>query len=381
MPVFNYTAKGFHGERYAGTMSAENAQAVIRYVKQNKGVPVAIDRQREHGSALRLIHVLFSFGRIREWSVWCISLSRLLAAGIPVLRALQLLSRQVRSPVVWKAFDAVAADVLSGNSLSGALKNRGYVFPTLIPLMAEAGEKSGKLEEMMAALGAFLQRRAAFQHHMRSVLAYPAVLVVAGTLAAGIFSFFVLPRLDHFYAAFSLTRPPLATSRLLAPLAIIFGAAIWQLAYKPYQLWKKSQLTLFCHTMGLLLQAGINYLDAVTISYQTIPFFPGAQRQCESIVAGLKKGTLLSDLLSERANLFDAVTVEILRGGEESGKLDAAFSLCAEQAEMTASQMAENWMLCSQPVFILLMTLLAGILLYHLILPIFQLALILPDQL
>lgn len=380
MPVFSYTARGFHGERYAGTMSAEDTQAVIRYVKQNKGVPIAINRQREHGSVLRLMHVLFSFGQLREWSVWCISLSRLLAAGIPVLRALQLLSKQVRSPTVWKAFDAVAVDILSGDSLSGALKNRGYVFPVLIPLLAEAGEKSGKLEEMMAALGAFLQRRAVFQRRMRSVLAYPAVLVSAGTLVAAIFSFFVLPRLDHFYAVFSLTRPPLATGRLLAPVLIIFSVAVWQLTYKPYQLWKKSQLTLFCHTMGLLLQAGINYLDAVTISYQTIPFFPGAQHQCETIVAGLKKGALLSELLSERASLFDDIAVEILRGGEESGKLDAAFSLCAEQAEMTASQIAENWVICSQPIFILLMTLLTGILLYHLILPIFQLALILPEQ-
>lgn len=381
MPVFSYTAKGFHGESYTGTMSAEDTHEVIRYLKQNKGIPIAINRRKEHESGFRLAHVLFSFGRLREWAVWCISLSRLLAAGIPVLRALQLLSKQIRSPVVWKAFDAVSADILSGNSLSDALKNRGTVFPILVPLMAEAGEKSGKLEEMMEALGGFLQRREVFQHRMRSVLAYPAILLLAGALAAGIFSFFVLPQLDHFYATFSLTRPPIAARGLLIPLLIIFGCAAWQLAYKPFLLWKKSQLTLFCHTMGLLLQAGINYLDAVSISFRAIPFFPGSRRQSKNVVEGLQKGRLLSDLLSERATLFDAVTVEILRGGEESGKLDAAFVLCAEQAEMSASQMAENWVLSSQPIFILLMTLLAGILLYHLIMPIFQLALVLPDQL
>ena len=381
MPVFSYTARGFHGEYYAGTMTAENQQAVIVYVKQNKGIPITISSKEEHEAGLYLLHALFSVGRLREWSVWCTSLSRLLAAGIPVLRALGLLSHQIRSPTVWRAFDAVVDDILAGASLSGALKSRGAVFPDLVQLMAAAGEQSGQLEEMMAELGRFLQRQEDFRRRVRSVLAYPFVVACGGLTAAGVFYWFVLPKLDQFYAALAVGKPSFDNDKIIgiALASLVLGG--WQLLYQPFRLWKKVQLALFCHTMGLLLQAGINYLDAVALACRTIHFFPGCQAQGDRLADGLEKGCLLSGLLSEWTALFDAVDIAILRAGEESGKLDLAFSLCAEQAETTGEQIAENWVLWSQPFFVLLMTLLTGTLLYHLVMPLFQLALVLPDQL
>ena len=381
MPVFHYDAVGVHGERYAGTMSAKNAHEVLLYIKQNKGTPVAIERHKEHESALRLLHVLFSFANLREWAVWCTSLSRLLTAGIPILQAVGLLSHQIRSPVVARAFDAVTEDILAGSSFSGALKNHGAVFPTLLPLLAEAGEHSGKLEVMMAELGAYLEQRAAFRHRLRNALAYPLVLVLGGMAATGIFGLFVLPRIDHFYATLSLNRPPLSLHALAWPALCVFICGAWYLLYRPFQLWKKAQLALFCRTMGFLLQAGINYLDAVTLACRTIAFFPDVKKQCMRVIEGLEKGDFLSVLLRQWTKLFDLVTIEILQAGEKAGKLDTAFALCAEQTETTARQMADNWMLSVQPAFIIVMTFFIGILLYQLVLPIFQLALILPDQL
>lgn len=381
MPVFHYDAVGVHGERYAGTMSAKNAHEVLLYIKQNKGTPVAIERYKERGQALRLFHVLFSFVGMREWAVWCTSLSRLLTAGIPILQAIRLLSHQIRSPVVARAFEAVAEDVLAGSSFSGALKNHDAAFPALLPLMAEAGEHSGKLEVMMAQLGCYLEQRAAFRHRLRNALAYPVVLVLGSVAAIGVFSAFVLPRVDHFYAALSLSRPPMSLNALLFPALCILICGMWYLLYRPFLLWKKEQLALFCRTMGFLLQAGINYLDAVALAGRTISFLPDVEKQCARVVDGLEKGEFLTALLSGWTKLFDPVTIEILQAGETAGTLETAFALCAEQTETAARQMADNWMLSVQPAFIIVMTFFVGILLYQLVLPIFQLALILPDQL
>ena len=381
MPVFHYDAVGVHGERYAGTMSAKSAHEVLLYIKQNKGTTVAIERHQEHEPALRLFHVLFSFVSLREWAVWCTSLSRLLKAGIPILQALRLLSRQIRSPVVERALREVADDIVGGSSFSGALKNHEGAFPGLLPLLAEAGERSGKLEEMMTAMGDFLQQRERFRHRLRRAMIYPVLLAVTSAVAGCLFFWVVLPRLDHFYAAFSLTRPSLSLGSFIIPLLVILFCGAWYLLYRPFLLWKKAQLALFRRTFGLLLQAGINYLDAIALACSSISFFPGCQKQQLQLVAGLEKGELLTDLLCQWPELFDPMTLEILRSGEASGSLETSFFLCAEQTESMIKQMADSWMLSVQPAFILVMTLFVGTLLYHLVLPIFQLALILPDQL
>ncbi len=381
MPVFSYTAKSFDGERYAGVLTAESQRDVIAYIKQNKGIPISILRSKEHGTGLRLFYALFCVARLREWSVWCLSLSRLLAAGIPVLRALRLLARQIRSPTVWRAFDDVIADVTAGASLSSAFKSRGAAIPDLVQVMAAAGEQSGQLEEMLDTLGRFLQRQEAFRRRVRGVLAYPVVLLGAGLVATGVFQLVVLPRFDQLYASFSVQRPAFSGLALAPFVAVAVGCCSWQLLYQPFQLWKKVQLALFCRTMSFLLQAGVNYLDAVSLACRTIRFFPGCQQHSESLVAGLAQGRLLSDLLQEWRALFDPVTIGILQAGEESGRFDMAFALGAEQAEASAEQLAENWVLWSQPMFILLMTGLTGGLLYRFIMPLFQLAIALPEQL
>ena len=324
---------------------------------------------------------LLSVARLREWSVWCLSLSRLLGAGIPILQALQLLSRQIRSPTVWRAFDEVIADVTAGASLSNAFKSRGAVVPDLVQVMAAAGEQSGKLEEMLAELGRFLQRQEDFQRRVRGVLSYPLVLLGAGLAAAGVFHWLVLPRFEQLYASFSLPSPTVSGLYALFFAAVAGCCCGWQLLYQPFQLWKKVQLALFCRTMSFLLQAGVGYLDAVLLACRTIRFFPGGKQHSAALLDALLQGQLLSDALGAWRALFDPVTIGILQAGEASGRFDMAFALGAEQAEATAEQLAEDWLLWSQPLFILLMTGLTGGLLYRFIMPLFQLAVALPDQL
>lgn len=400
MATFRYKARDKGGIAVSGTVEAENQAAVtaslrelgyqIIFVEEHRGLPAFLDALgRRVRRASRPQEVVF-FTR---------QLAMMVRAGLPLADGIQGMAEQPFSPRFKRVIVLLLEALRGGKSFSDALQQHPQLFSKFYVSMVRAGETAGILDQVLERLASIGEEEMELKGRIRSALAYPVLLVC---LSLGIVTFLLIAVLPKFVGIFeeSGTALPLPTQILLGIsrtlqrfwylipvllLAAIVG--IRRYARRPHGRHRLHQMVLqipvlgalihktilarFCRIMASLLKSGIPAVPALTITYDLVGNVVIAQAIAHVREAVIGGASLAEPFRLSRA--FPPTVVQMIAVGERTGSLDQMFLHLGDYYDGEVERGLRTFTSILEPLLLLIMGLIVGMIALSVLLPIFQL--------
>ena len=323
----------------------------------------------------------------------------LIRAGLPILKALDLLSERLTDAKLAPHIKAVREEVKNGSLLSDAFARQG-VFPPIYVTSVLAGEKSGSLGEVLDRFITYQKLALAVRKKLLLSLVYPCLLIV---LVIGLMVFlvtFVVPKFAELYQSMS-AQLPAATRILIAVgttarnyilggvVALILAAVAFRFWAKTDageetvdrwklrtplvgEIWIKYQVAQFARVLGTLLVGGIPLLQALDTSSSSL-----GTRLLKNMLAQagkmVKEGQALSSSLSQ-TGIFPGLSIDMIEVGESTGALPQMLASVAEFYEDDVNTRMTAALSLIEPAIMIFMGAFVSFVLVALYLPIFSLA-------
>ena len=323
----------------------------------------------------------------------------LVRAGLPILKALDLLSERLTDAKLAPYIKAVREEVKNGSLLSDAFGAQG-VFPPIYVTSVLAGEKSGALGEVLDRFITYQRLALAVRKKLLLSLVYPALLVVLVIALMVFLVTFVVPKFADLYHSLS-AQLPAATEILIAVgttarnyillgfvalIAAIIAFRFWSKTEKGEmivdrwrmrtpllgEIWIKYQVAQFARVMSTLLVGGIPLLQAMDTSSSSL----GTRLLKKNLAqAGqmVKEGQSLSSALAQ-TKIFPALSIDMMEVGESTGALPQMLASVAEFYEDDVNTRMTASLSLIEPAIMIFMGCFVSFVLVALYLPIFSLA-------
>jgi type IV pilus assembly protein PilC len=406
MPKFEFTAIDDAGRERSGTLEAATVERATAEVKELGLFPTQLFPANASGGAepastkAKRTRPLV-FGRVvgtQGLAEFTRQLGTLVQAGLPLLRALQVLERQERRPAFRFEIGELAAAIVAGETLSTAMERQRRVFPAVYVGMVRAGEAGGRLEVALLQLARFLEKSERIRRRVKAALYYPAaVLTVTVFILAGLMVF-VVPRFRVIFREQlrgaempTLTRAVLAASdfvganigwialavvALFALRAAVRATARGRLALDVIalrtpglgELRRKTAVARFARTLGTLLGNGVPILRALEVARDTAgsALFAGALDRARGRV---QSGATVAAALAE-ARHFPDLLVSMVAVGEETGTLAEMLGRVADAYDEEVDTAVGGLTALLEPLLIVFLALSVGTIVIALFLPI-----------
>jgi general secretion pathway protein F len=405
MPIFLYKASDAAGNVFKGTLEAVGEKEVAAKLQEMNYIPIRIQASTRRQSRFQLdrsinfnVSSLFSRVTSKDVMMFTLDLHALLAAGLPVDKALSLLINVAEKDKFKEVVSAILKSVQSGNSLSEALTKYPSIFPVLYTNMVKAGETGGVLPVVLERLGSFLENSQDLKDYIKSAMVYPLFLVFVGGISIIIMLAFVVPKFAIIFSDLGQAMP-FSTQLLLGIshglrdywwLIIASIGAVIFLSKKYVQspagrlktdrmkvklpvigtLVKSVEAARFTRTLGTLINSGVPILQALRLVQEIITnqLIAGG---LETVYNRVKEGEKLSAPLLQ-ADIFPPLAVQMISVGEETGKLDQMLLRVAENYEKTVRNMIKRFVNLLEPVMILAMGLMVGFIVISMLMAVFS---------
>lgn len=327
-------------------------------------------------------------------------LSLLLETGNSVPASLQALRTDSQKPALTAIIDSLLADVSAGRPLSEALSRHHEVFPRSYVNLVAAGERGGFLHEILAQLLRLEERQARTRNMLVSAFSYPAFLIVFSIAVVIFVLVFVFPK---FAALFTSIRDqlPWTTIALMAVSDVLrtywwaclggiaaglFACRQWIVSESGGLLMDRLKLTIpglrgifvrlyltrFMRVMGLSLNNGVTVVDALNAATDIV----GNRvfdRFLETVRVSVQEGAGFSSGFNE-PDFIPPVVKQMVSTGDESGKLGLVMERLADYYERELENRLARMARLVEPVMLLIMGIVVGLIVSSLILPIFKLS-------
>jgi type IV pilus assembly protein PilC len=322
----------------------------------------------------------------------------LIKAGLPILRALDLLKAQIKNPILKRHIIDVRDRVHSGAMLSDALKAQ-MVFPTVYTASIYAGERSGDLAEVITRYTGYQKTVLAVKKRFLTSLIYPAFLVVLCIVMVTVILTYVIPQFAELYKGLGteLPRPTriliyISTTlkaNLIFIIPILLGSALalklwigttagrlWLDRLKlraPVvgNLWTMFSMAQLSRTIATLLTGGTPLLTTLQVvrdaSDNTV-----ISEAIRTAVIDVQDGKPLSDSL-EKTGHFPDLALEMIRVGEQTGSLPDMLIHVADYYDEDVNNKSAALLSVVEPVILIFVAIFVALILISLYLPIFSL--------
>jgi type II secretory pathway component PulF len=327
-------------------------------------------------------------------------LSSLLAAGVPLSRALVILYKEASTPAANAKWKEIHDLVVDGMSLADAMAKSPDTFPRVYTAMVQAGETGGFLDLVLAQIADFQSREKELRSKVMTAMLYPSILLV---LATGVLVFlltFFIPRFQLVFAGFGAALPlptqiVIGASRvvrsygLFVLVGIVVGVLLvrnWFASEKGRRTWEGLMLRApivgplvaqfamarFCRMLGTLLGAGVPLVQALNVARKSI----GNQILVDAVshsIERVQQGGQLGASLAACRGLFPSSVLEMVSVAEESGKLDHELIRIANVTEGDLDRHLKTAVAFAEPLMLFLIAGLIGTIFISMVLPIFTL--------
>ena len=325
-------------------------------------------------------------------------LAILLRAGVPLLRSLDVLAKQEKTPAFRRIIQSLAAQVRSGDSLSEGLAKYPRVFDRLYMSMVRAGEAGGVIDVVLSRLALFREKNQRVRRQIQAAMVYPVLVMAVVAAIVVLLILFVVTKFEIIYSdLLHGTSLPLLT-RIVIYVSLLFQKHFLVAAGILLALWAAVKFTVASHagarffdlmrlrlpvvgalvvkiavarfsrTFGTLLDSGVPILDALAITRNVV----GNRVIMEAIDVvydSVRDGETVTAPL-ERTNIFPALMTSMIDVGEETGELARMLGLIADSYEEDVDHALGSLTSIIEPVMILLLALVAGTIVIALFLPI-----------
>lgn len=402
MAQFTYKARTPEGEARSGAVEARSSDAAVEALQRQNLIVTEI-RPVAGPSLLARRGRLFERIKQRDIVIFSRQLSTLFQAQVPVIQSLRTLAAETESAALRTALAGVLEDVSGGSSLSQALARHPRVFSGLYVSMVRAGEESGKLEEVFLYLADHLERTYALVSKARNALMYPAFIFVAFIGVIVVMLVVVIPRLTSIFAELGqevpfYTKLIIGISTFLQQWGIalllalaVAGVIAWRyVRTKPGRylydgikirlplvggLLKKIYLTRLADNLSTLIVAGIPIIRALEITGDVVSNAV-YQRIIADAAESVKAGNSISASFERHREIPPLIT-QMIRVGEESGKLDFILKSAAGFYQRDVDNLLENFVSLIEPALIVFLGLGVGVLVAAVLVPLYNLSSIL----
>ena len=401
MPVFGYRVTDASGRVTEGVIEAVGERAATDRLREMNLVPIRVWAAKA-GAERRWERSLRGGPRAarKDLLPFLQGFRTLLAAGIPMDRALEMTAEFFRGGPMGAVSVSLLREVRGGRSLSDAMRNApGEPFSRFLVQMVQAGQATGRLEEALEQAYRFLERSRDFRANLLGSLLYPAILLFASVVSVVLLVVFVVPRFAGVFAASGVllplpTRILLGVSTFLRENAVyLVTAAV--LAYvlargalsrpETRREWDRGMMTWpviggtvtaletsrVMRSLSSLLSGGVPILHAFTIARE-VSGNTAVRDGMETARLRIQGGAKVARALEE-ATPFPPLALQMIAVGEETGRLDAMLESVADTYEDTARRSLKNFLTLLEPVVILAMGLLVGFIVFAMFLAVFRL--------
>ena len=406
MPDYKYTAIDRTGSQTSGRIEAANDEQA-RQKLMAKGLMVttlASDAGAAKPAAASAAPAKpgFSFGaKVTQNDVTIMTrqLATLITAGLPLLRALELITKQERNPAFKTILGNVAESVSQGNNLSEALQAHPKVFDRLFVNMIRAGEAGGVLDKVLDRLAKFREKAERIQKKVKSAMVYPGVVMSVAIIIVYILMVKVVPSFQKLLDGQKTQMPPLTQfvvgiSKFLTeywwatPILIFgayFGLKTWLSTEKGKELFDRIIFRLpkvggfiqivsvsrFARTFGTLMASGVPILQSITITRDTLDNVVIA-KSLERVHDRVRDGEPLSVPL-EQSGVFPQMVTSMIQVGEETGQLPEMLNRVADIYDEEVDNAVTALTSIIEPVLIVFLAVVVGTIVLAMFLPLIAL--------
>ena len=412
MPLFQYRALQADGAIAEGQLEAAGRPEAFRQMEGLGLRPISVlekavsSQPSSGGAALNAsLGSLALFKRTPKVSGRALEnftrlLSSLLAAGVPLSRALTILHKEASTPAAAQKWKEIHGLVIDGMSLADAMARSPQVFPRVYTAMVQAGETGGFLDLVLAQIADFQSREKELRSKVSTAMLYPAILFV---LAIGVLIFlltFFIPRFQSIFTGFGaslpwLTQVIIGASRIVRSYGLFVGGGIvlaiffvrtWFLSPKGRRTWEglilrapivgplvaQFAMARFCRMLGTLLAAGVPLVQGLNVARKSI----GNQILVDAVAQSIERvqqGGQLGASLADCRGLFPSSVLEMISVAEESGKLDQELIRIANVTEGDLDRELKTAVSLAEPLMLFLIAGFIGTIFIGMVLPIFSL--------
>ena len=413
MPNYYYRARDASGRAHEGIEVAASEDEVLRTLAGMQLTPVFIEARaagvvgepgagpigqiaRQWSEGLRRMQHGVQQGSV---ALFARQLSTMISAGLPLVRSLRSIARDHHDAKLALVLHQVADDVQKGEPLGTAMGRHPHIFDEVFVSLVHTGEASGTLDTVMDHTANYLERAEVLRLKVEAALRYPIFVMTFAVLVFLAMLFKIVPMFSSIYARFRV-QLPLPTRILLgmsqeaashAPLWVALAILIWiGVSY-----WSRTErgkyaidnaklnmplfgplvrmyaVTKFARTLGILTESGTHILGALKVM-RPVPGNKVLERGIDDVRAQVEEGISLSRAMAD-TGVFPDMLVQMTSTGEETGKLDQMLMRTADFYEQRVSAKVEGLSSLIEPIAIVVLGAVIGMMLIALYLPIFNL--------
>jgi type II secretory pathway component PulF len=406
MPTFQYRALQADGKMAEGKLEAAGRPDALRQMETLGLRPINLSENAaaaKNGSAMpaSLGKISFKF-ESKKISAKALEnftrlLSSLLAAGVPLSRALVILYKETSSPVVSAKWKEVHDSVVDGMSLADAMAKSPDVFPRVYTAMVEAGETGGFLDVVLAQIAEFQAREKELKSKVMTAMLYPCILFFLGLAVLIVMMIFFIPKFQNIFNSIHgalplITQIIIGASHavrsyglfvLVGLVAAFFGVRTWFASEKGKRVWEgfllrapligpltaQFAMARFCRMLGTLLGAGVPLVYGLNVARRSI----GNQILVDAVSTSIERvqqGGRLGQSLADCKNLFPGSALEMISVAEESGRLDVELIRLANVTEMDLDRHLKTAVALAEPLMLFLIAGFIGTIFIGMLLPV-----------
>jgi type IV pilus assembly protein PilC len=404
MTQFAYEAVNHQGNTVTGLIEVnDRASGIEALVKQDLR-PVSLKEKGSSASFGAFFNRFFA-PKVKSNAlvIFTRQLATMVSAGVPLLRSLNSLREHNEDKVLAKALEIVNQDVQGGLALADALEKHPQVFNDVYVNMVRAGEAAGILDEILNRLAAQQEKSATIRKKVKGAMTYPIVLMVITVIAFFGLMLFVIPQIGKILTDLGgpdaklplLTQIMLGISSfmihfwyiiLIVAVGGVFSLRRFLRTARGKRLFHtillktpvikniiiKIAVARFSRTFASLMGAGVNVVEALNVTGDAI----GNEVYKDLInhsIEGIKNGKQLSETLQDTP-LFPDIVSQMLAVGEETGKTDSVLVKVADFYEEEVDVVLEGLSAIIEPVMIVIMGSMVGLIAASVMGPIASLA-------
>ena len=399
MPRYNYTAIGPGGKKAKGNVTAESAYAARKQLRVRNIHPTSVTEVSSGAEGRSALLSIFARSNKAQLLDFTKQLATLLNSGIKLIESLSVLTLQSSDVRFRNVLTDIRDRVMTGESFTDALRDYSDYFDPIYVSMVHVGEVTGSLGANLAAVAAFMEKRQRVESKIITAMMYPLVLVCFLIIAILILTIKVIPTIGQQIARTGQQLPwvtkqlmnvgyVLTSWWLLVVIAVIFGIVVGIRQFFKTQrgaylrdrfllslplfgpLIKQRVVSRFASTLSTLLGSGLAMAEGLRVVAEVtgnVPMSRAGKQARERILAGADIATPLRD-----SGLIDPAIAHMVAVGEKSGELETMLKNISDGLEASTDLVIERLSAAIEPLIIIFMAGVIGIIAYATLLPIIR---------
>jgi type IV pilus assembly protein PilC len=395
--TFTYKARNRQGEVLQDQVEGTDTMAVAATLRQQGLLVIDV---KEQSVAQKDLFEPFKKVKLGNLVVFTRQFSTMINAGLPIVRALYVLSEQTGNPKLKEVIVAVRKDVEAGLALSEALDKHPKVFSRLYVEMVRAGEIGGILDGVLLRIADQLEKDQDLRRKVKSAMTYPIIVLILAFLAASFMLIFIVPIFARMFEDLGGTLPlptrvAMGISDLLTSFFGVFvyagmGAGVflflrWKNSEQGRKVWgrvvlripakigdvmQKVALARFARTLGTLSAAGVPILQAIEITATSSGNYVVENALLKSRDA-IREGIPIYKPL-ESEPVFPPMVTRMIAVGEETGDVDGMLGKIADFYESEVDATVKALTSIIEPLMIVVVGIIVGGIIVAMYLPMFK---------